>query len=562
MFDTQIPGVPYVIDGNEWNQDVTEESVKAYGRGQVTPLFGKGFVDYRSVIGNIALKAEEIPVVGQTVSDLIEILSGVEDGNLNDVGTWVNDIKNKLYNALDDIADLVSDMATKASTAVVNAVSDFVQSLVNAILRAIRGIPVVGGSLADIISDLGGLNRTVENTNVVVEAATAVTNTYYTPMWHSMDNGDVTFPELFTQVRGHLAGVTGPQSAGTAHTHTFGSAYMDMSGAYEVAAGWSRGSYLRSMYSGIRDTVKFNAAWLATTGGSDVYLAVYANSEGNLFKKIFQTEVSSYIPTGNIAQVTVPIPAGLITEQGREYLIELRNGGSKGFWLDCLVTDFPVFGWYRSGGDYGIMDATTAKNAYAPWFGLFTDSPQKNEAVYTDNFNRKKIGELWWLESNGAAQKLYISGERLSYNGLTDGSQWGVYVKPVGTSCYTEATISGTTSQPVWLGASVEPNNTSGVYAQITSTGSKVTFFPLYASGGTDVITSSVGGDGRWAVAYHLDTKTMYLYKDGNVVGTYVDTANQFNPEGFHGLGVVGLTRSSWVNSGTIDDFKVQEFIL
>ncbi|WP_415678876.1 hypothetical protein, partial [Tsukamurella hominis] len=40
-------------------------------------------------------------------------------------------------------------------------VNSYVQDLVNAILRAIRGIPVVGGTLADIIAEVGGLNTKV-----------------------------------------------------------------------------------------------------------------------------------------------------------------------------------------------------------------------------------------------------------------------------------------------------------------------------------------------------------------------------------------------------------------
>lgn len=60
------------------------------------------------------------------------------------------------------ITNLVSDLGGKASTAAVNTINTFIQNLVDAILQAIRKVPVVGGSIADIIADVGGLKDTAD----------------------------------------------------------------------------------------------------------------------------------------------------------------------------------------------------------------------------------------------------------------------------------------------------------------------------------------------------------------------------------------------------------------
>lgn len=55
-------------------------------------------------------------------------------------------------------------------------VQTFVNSLVNAILQAIRGIPVVGGTLADVIADLGGLNTTANTAASTANTAQSTAN--------------------------------------------------------------------------------------------------------------------------------------------------------------------------------------------------------------------------------------------------------------------------------------------------------------------------------------------------------------------------------------------------
>ncbi|MGC5249651.1 hypothetical protein ACPXB3_22335, partial [Gordonia sp. DT219] len=116
------------------------------------------------------------------IKDLIEKLTGqartsLEDA-LTDAATFATQLKTLLSGGSvlsplpnltslvqlgqSQITGLVSDLGGKASTAAVDTLNTFVQNLVDAILRALRGVPVVGGTLADIISDLGGVKDTAD----------------------------------------------------------------------------------------------------------------------------------------------------------------------------------------------------------------------------------------------------------------------------------------------------------------------------------------------------------------------------------------------------------------
>lgn len=70
----------------------------------------------------------EVPIVG----DLIEILSGVEDGNLDDVGTWVNNLTSGLGNVqqmVNQIADIINGLVVTPINAAVQGVKDWFAGL-------------------------------------------------------------------------------------------------------------------------------------------------------------------------------------------------------------------------------------------------------------------------------------------------------------------------------------------------------------------------------------------------------------------------------------------------
>lgn len=111
-----------------------------------------------------ALTALGIPTVGEIgdrigdFADAIGDLLGLGEDNAAGLDTLIDKLLHDPAAVLGSIPQtLVSGLSSALSS-----VEGYVQDLVNAILRAIRGIPVVGGSLADIITEIGGLKSTAD----------------------------------------------------------------------------------------------------------------------------------------------------------------------------------------------------------------------------------------------------------------------------------------------------------------------------------------------------------------------------------------------------------------
>lgn len=111
-----------------------------------------------------------VGIPGATMEDLAAFLSGKWDA-IGAVSALAGRIRDVIFEAFgftptgDDAADLLGALTSIPQQAVaglqgaLSSISSYVQDLVNAILRAIRGIPVVGGTLADIIAEIGGLQQ-------------------------------------------------------------------------------------------------------------------------------------------------------------------------------------------------------------------------------------------------------------------------------------------------------------------------------------------------------------------------------------------------------------------
>ncbi|WP_336819868.1 hypothetical protein [Gordonia sp. MMO-8] len=113
-----------------------------------------------------ALTALGIPSVGEIgdrigdFADAIGDLLGLGEDNAAGLDTLLDKL---LHDPAAVLGSIPKAMVTGLESALAG-IDDFVQDLIDALLRALRGIPVVGGTLADIISDLGGLKDTTETT--------------------------------------------------------------------------------------------------------------------------------------------------------------------------------------------------------------------------------------------------------------------------------------------------------------------------------------------------------------------------------------------------------------
>lgn len=100
------------------------------------------------------------------VSDVIAAITGLLNGDLDDLNAWAQSVVAGFEDLLDALRGdyvgsdtMLLQIQTWANTlfAWVQDVADFVQDLLDAVVRGIRGIPVVGAPIADVIAELAGL---------------------------------------------------------------------------------------------------------------------------------------------------------------------------------------------------------------------------------------------------------------------------------------------------------------------------------------------------------------------------------------------------------------------
>ncbi|MGW4123613.1 hypothetical protein [Nocardia sp. NPDC004711] len=92
-------------------------------------------------------QVQQIPIVGGLIGDIIEIITGVEDGDLNDLGTWIHNLG--------------------------NFVNNFIAAALHALADLCEWIPFVGDDLASIIDGIAdGMNTVHATATTTVQGIT------------------------------------------------------------------------------------------------------------------------------------------------------------------------------------------------------------------------------------------------------------------------------------------------------------------------------------------------------------------------------------------------------
>ena len=165
-----------VPEGNVWWDDVA-----LYSKAQSLPqLFIENLPqDLQNLFGWIENLVDQLLGVfglGGTGSLLDKIFDLTDEFN-----GWFGDsqilqggfddlVGNLLNNPAAVIGSIPQNLVSGLQSAL-SGVNGYIQDLVNAILRAIRKVPVVGGTIADIISEVGGLNDRADDAKATANQA-------------------------------------------------------------------------------------------------------------------------------------------------------------------------------------------------------------------------------------------------------------------------------------------------------------------------------------------------------------------------------------------------------
>lgn len=149
--DGQIPEKAYTAQ-NIWElQHVDQQELAAGSNADLQAMAESVRVEF---FNGIYQMVQQIPIIGGLIGDIIEIITGVEDGDLNDLGSWINNIG--------------------------NLVNNFIAAALHALADLLEWIPFVGDDLASVVDGIAnGLNQThgtatTAQTTAVTAQTTAV----------------------------------------------------------------------------------------------------------------------------------------------------------------------------------------------------------------------------------------------------------------------------------------------------------------------------------------------------------------------------------------------------
>ncbi|AXH66091.1 minor tail protein [Gordonia phage Pleakley] len=221
-----------VTAGTVWWDDM---KVSKYGT--LPQRFVNGLIDALGDLG-----AGIVSVVTQ-IGNLFDKITGVVGATISDVQQWISQLKTILSGGT--VGSGLLPTLSEALRSSLGNLQTFVQDLVNAIIQAIRGVPVVGGTLANILTDLTGLRTTADvakvtaitadlkaddNASAISDLGNRLRAMAVTQQWVSLSTQDMaSFPRVLLGLGTSdrtgtytVSGTTGSGGAsGGSHTHSF-----------------------------------------------------------------------------------------------------------------------------------------------------------------------------------------------------------------------------------------------------------------------------------------------------------------------------------------------------
>ncbi|AZG48856.1 hypothetical protein [Gordonia insulae] len=493
----------------------------------------------------------------------------------------------------------------------ITAVADFIQSLVNAILQALRGVPVVGGSLAEIVSDVGSLNTTAVTAHesaqnvgtqvnyvqqvIAIKAGVPIydagpdpTGVVSIPWWalmlhshtlstisisgtitggsHAHDVGGTTGSSSSTSpAHTHAAGSLSATSASSTHSHTnslTGSGSVDnmtvpLVYATPTYAPWAS---VRFPSPAERTLLTFLAlgSGTLTTVNVDVYKMQPDGSSTFVWSS---PNIASSIGAG-LSWVQVVMPDPILPDIGDVYEVQWRTtgGGSVGIAGPNLPYATPISGFRPyapgSGRDPSVTPvpstiATATRDAMyvgtVPFVSIGIDVGQTELPRYFYDDFNRATLGIRWATRG---EDVALDDGRL----VKDGSGND------GIAMYGQQLLTDKNSIEADLDVSAFGYAGLGLSCTYVMTGAWL----AADSGGSYIQTGTFssrttrktmsGGDGRYQLTYDPADNTYRAYKDGVFLDSWVDSTN-IVPHGNGNRWTGLLVGGTFGNTGAADNF-------
>ncbi|WP_019342894.1 glycine-rich domain-containing protein [Mycolicibacterium conceptionense] len=171
-------GLPAVLNNlGDWIETLVDQLLGALGLPALGSLFDK-IMDLGDEIegwfdDTLNTASDLAGLIGDLLSNPAAVLGNLPRTLVSGLEAWWDGITAKTVNLtsggffdagkLANITGTISQSLVTGLTSSLNTLNTFIQNVIDAILTALRGVPIIGGVIADIITDVTGLKETADN---------------------------------------------------------------------------------------------------------------------------------------------------------------------------------------------------------------------------------------------------------------------------------------------------------------------------------------------------------------------------------------------------------------
>ena len=524
---------------------------------------------------------ERIPIIG----DIIEVITGVEDGDVNDIGTWINQLKTLLTggivnNPLPTLVGIALGTVQRMVQQITDIFNGFVITPINAAVQGVK----------DWFANLLGWQSTTTSNVSAAQQSTLNLSTQVTyvqqviavqsgmGVWETGPDrtGSVSFPFALlnlhshttsnglsiasstgTHTHGSLTGNTGSASTGTAHTHPLNGTGASIPSSGNHAHAISGSVTVDNMavptvnatatYAPWGNVIFKSAAsrsvltWLASKTGtvSSFYIDLYRLERDGSSTLVYSSADMSGSLSTTLSWLQIAMATPINADLGDAYDVQFRMTGSGTVSIAGINMPNPIplpglrpyaIGSGRNPSSTpapATIDTSTRDAMYvgpAPFVSIGIDVGQTQiPRFFYDNFNRSSFGQSW----------ITYGSIKISNGSVVHGNAFGSsaraaaqYAQPLLTDTVAiefDIDAYGTASG---CGICCTDGLGSGAWIEVDNSTVYVAT-GSYSSQTTRARSSDAGG-GHYKATYTLSDNTFRVYKNSSTtpIITWVDSSN------------------------------------
>ncbi|MCZ4557995.1 hypothetical protein O4215_20750 [Rhodococcus maanshanensis] len=519
----------------------------------------------------LSQKLGNIPVIG----DLVEVITGIEDGDLNDLGSWANNLKV----TIDQIGEIFQGLVVTPINNAVQRVKDWFLGLLGwkaststSVTTINNNVTNQGRTIAGVETGLSEVERGLITKSEIGDVPNNI------GMWQTMNPlEDPTFPRILLDAAPKWIGGGTSQDSHNAfgtHAHTV---FSNSAPFHDTTKDVLHLGFIRAPRNRVYNTVGFIVA--AEGNPCPMYVAVYRmRSDGSLECAWVSPNIASII-TPQKSEVRLDLDVDVVVKGG-DYLAVgiLQTGAGNARKLASVAMDpvaVPALVYppkinaarYIAGSppDTIATQDIDFQPSAVMWMclGQRPDNGPKPFLRYSDDFERPNAGHPG--QSWAVRGPVGISAGRAAVPDGSDGFRTALWVYPLN---YDDQVVTMTidapsADQPSFVALRANNLFTRGMACAITSGTmnlARLTGVNTFTVLNDTIVNRQFNAGDR--IEFSVRAWTYTVRVNGQKILTWIDTAHAAprGPE-YRFVGF-GLYRSWWINSAALRDWSAADIPL